>query len=88
MKKVFIITALVLGLAGLLTYQMFSLAQIECSLCITFKGVKVCRKALGPNEQEAQEEAHRHACAEITSGVTEVVACNRLKREDLRCYRP
>jgi len=85
MKKAMIALFIVVGLGGLLTYKMLSLAQIECRLCIEFKGRKECPTALGPNENEAMDEAHRNACALLASGVTEVLACNRSERTEISC---
>ncbi|MBN8555005.1 MAG: hypothetical protein J0L93_06130 [Deltaproteobacteria bacterium] len=88
MKKPLLIVTIVLILAALLTYEMLKLAQIQCSLCLTFNGKRQCSKALGPTADAATEEAHRNACALLTSGVTEVVACNRVESEELSCSHP
>ena len=86
MKKKIIITACVIIAAALMTYKMFSLAQVECSLCIHYKDQNQCSKALGPDNAAASEEAHRNACAILSQGVTEAVACNRVPSENLKCH--
>lgn len=71
-----------------LTFKMMKLALVECSMCLIFEGKKHCQSALGPDETTALEEAHRSLCAQLTSGVTEVVACQRLNRDDISCGKP
>lgn len=85
MAKKLVIVGVVLILAAWLTHQMFSLAQTECSLCVTFNQVKKCVKALGPTEKEALDEAHRNACAQLASGVTETLACGNIPAEEVSC---
>lgn len=85
MRKTLIISFIVLVLLGFLTWKMLHLAQKECSLCIEFKGDRKCLSALGPTDEQALEEAHRSLCAVMTSGVTDVVACQRLPREGVAC---
>ena len=70
---------------GLLTYSMMSLGDVECSLCVEFKGVKACPTAWGPTRQAAQEEAMRTACAQLAAGVTEVLAGNRAPISNVVC---
>ena len=69
----------------LLTYSMMGLGDVECSLCVEFKGVKSCPTAWGPSREAAQEEAMRTACAQLAAGVTEVLACNRAPITDVVC---
>lgn len=85
MKLKILISIIVLGLIGLLTYKMLSLGQVQCGLCVEFNGKRQCTKAYGPNRSAALEEAHRNACATLTSGVTEVLACNRSPDLKVEC---
>jgi len=86
-QKTIIVVIIVAGLVGFLTYEMLSLGQIECKLCIDFNGRRDCPTALGPNEEEAIAEAHRNACAKLSSGVTDTLACNRSERTQINCFR-
>ncbi|PIR23562.1 MAG: hypothetical protein COV44_02235 [Deltaproteobacteria bacterium CG11_big_fil_rev_8_21_14_0_20_45_16] len=86
-QKSIIIIVIVTGLIGFLTYEMLSLGQVECRLCVEFNGKRDCPKALGPNEEEAIAEAHRNACAKLSSGVTDTLACNRSERTQVSCSR-
>lgn len=84
MKKT-LIALIVIAVFGILTWKMLHLAQVECAGCIRFGSKRECTNALGPDEAGAKEEAHRTLCARLTSGVTEVVACQRVELEDLVC---
>lgn len=85
MLKYILVGLVSLGFISFLTFQMLSLAQTECRLCIEFKGRKECPQAFGPTREQALEEAHRNACAVLASGVTEVLACNRAERTEISC---
>lgn len=85
MKKIVIVTSLCLAGAGVLTYKMLGLAEVECSLCVDFNGQSACQTAYGPTRLEAIEEAMRSACARISAGVTQVLACQRAPRRDVVC---
>jgi hypothetical protein len=84
LASVLIVSILALGVA-LLTHSMLSLGDVECSLCVEFKGTKACPTAWGPTRQAAQEEAMRTACAQLAAGVTEVLACNRAPISHVVC---
>lgn len=87
MKKWISIIFIVTGLLAILTYKMFGLAQVECSLCVNFDGRELCTKAHGVDEQAAIEEAHRNACSQLTSGVTNTLACSRVPGTHETCQR-
>lgn len=82
--RLIVIAAVVLA-AGALTYTMFSLARVECSLCIDFNGQRQCSKAYGPDQRAAAEEAHRNACAIVAHGVTDSVKCGQTPAKDQAC---
>jgi len=86
--KPLLIFIIVVGVVGVITYQMIGLAKVECELCIEFKSQKHCPTALGATHEEALDEAHRNACAILSSGVTEVLACQRQERQDVSCTPP
>ena len=88
MKVKIVIVSLVLLAVVFLTYHMFSLGKVECSLCIQFKDQKQCSTALGPDEKAAAEEAHRNACAVVAQGVTDSVTCGRTPAEEQSCRVP
>jgi hypothetical protein len=74
-----------LALAGLVVYQLISQAKIECRVCVTFDGRRNCATGVAPVQAEAREEAHRSACALLTSGVTEAFACPNTAPDEVSC---
>jgi len=80
-----IVVAILAGGIGLLTYSMIGLGDVSCSLCIEFKGMRTCPKAYGPTEADAMDEAIRTACAQMSGGVTEVLACQRSPVSNVEC---
>jgi hypothetical protein len=86
MKPNIVIAAIVLLAVGGLTYMMFALAQVECSLCVTYQDHRHCSKAMGPDKAAATDEAHRNACALLAQGVTDSVNCGQAPAEELECH--
>jgi hypothetical protein len=74
-----------LGVVGLLVYQLFAQAQIECRVCVTYKGMRKCATAAAPEKAQAAEEAQRSACSLLTSGVTEAFACPNAPPDEVVC---
>ena len=76
MKKiVLIVVAFAVVLLGVLVYSTMSLSQHRVEVCVEFNGQGECRTASGPTEAEAQRTATDNACALITSGMAESMAC-------------
>ena len=87
MRKRLIPILIALGLAGLLTHQLFKEGEAECKVCVTFKGQRRCATAKGPDKDKAAEEAHRSACSRLTAGVTEAFACPKVQPDEEVCKR-
>ncbi len=79
------IIGIVLGIFVLVTWKMSHQAQVECNLCLEFNGRRECVTSTGPDADATAEAAQSSVCARLASGVTEVVACGRLPRIDLKC---
>lgn len=88
MKARYVIGGILVFAAALMTYTMFNLGQIECTLCVSYQDQRKCSKAMGPDKASAMEEAHRNACALMVSGVTDSVNCGRALAEDVQCQAP
>jgi hypothetical protein len=79
------------GLGGIVTvmaivvYLSFQIGGVRCEVCITFRGLQVCRSVDGSNELEAQMAAITNACAYLASGVTDSIACQNAPRDRLVC---
>jgi hypothetical protein len=61
----------------LVIYRSFHVAGFRCEVCITFQGRQACRSVDGPTEREALSAAVNNTCAQLSSGVTDSMACER-----------
>jgi len=58
---------------------------VTCEVCVAFEGRSACRTSSGPAEAEAVSMAHGTACAELSSGVTQGMACRRVAPASVAC---
>jgi hypothetical protein len=70
---------------ALLWYGASSQEQVECELCITFKGRTECRVGRGEDRRQAEESATTAACAVLGGGVTDAFQCNATPAASSRC---
>ena len=77
--------AAVAGTIGLLVLAMLQQAEISCEVCITFEGRTNCANAAGPDEASASRTAVDTACAMISSGMTQSIACSNTPPDSLIC---
>jgi hypothetical protein len=70
---------------ALLWYGVSSQEQVECELCITFKGRSECRIGRGEDRAQAAASAATAACAVLGSGVTDAMQCNATPPASIRC---
>jgi hypothetical protein len=78
MKKPVLIGLLIFAaLMGLLVYSTLTLGGTRVEVCMQFRGQQSCRTASGSSREQAQRTALQNACAEIASGVTDSLACER-----------
>lgn len=68
-----------------LWYGVRAEQQVECEVCIAFKGWRECRTGRGGSEEEAVRGATTSACAVMGSGVTDAFACDATPPESLTC---
>ena len=62
---------------GYVVYSSMGLDQFRCEVCMEFRGQTACATAAGTTRQEAQRTASDTACAKISSGVTDSIACSQ-----------
>ncbi len=74
-----------LALVGFLIWSMLKQRQASCELCITFQGQSACRSSAAPTSAEAINAATIAACAVVSAGVTDTIACQRTPPSQLRC---
>lgn len=78
MKKAALIgIVFLLAVAAALYYSTASLAKYRVEVCMEFKGMTSCRTASGSTEEFALRKATTNACAMISSGVTDSIACDQ-----------
>ncbi len=74
--------AVLLGIAlaavvlGVLVYSSLGLRQYRVEVCIEFQGRQACRTASGATREAARRTATDNACALISNGMTESIACS------------
>lgn len=79
-----IIVALVLLFVGIVIYSSMGLGQFRCEVCMEFQGRSACATASGPSQEEARRTATETACAKISSGMTESIACAQTPPKSLQ----
>lgn len=67
----------VLGFAGYVIYSSMGMDQHRVEVCMEFRGQTACATATGATQQEAQRTATDTACAKISSGMTDSMACSQ-----------
>ena len=78
MRKPVIVGLLIfLALLGLIAYSTMNMAEHKVEVCIDYKGRTSCSTAAGRTQEAALRAATSTACASLSSGVTEVLACER-----------
>lgn len=86
MKKSAMLTILALvALTGVLGWLSMEIGQVECEVCMDFKGRRNCATAAAPTEMEAMRGGRMTACATIASGVRDSFACDAAQPESVVC---
>ena len=78
----------ILGLGAIIAivvYTSFDVGAVRCEVCITFEGRQACRSVDGATESEARQAAVTNACALISAGVTQSMACARTEPTRMHC---
>ena len=79
------------GLAALGSFIVWSslqVAGVRCEVCVDFGAASACRAVDAASEQEALAAARNNACAQLTSGVTNMMACERTDPKSSTCRSP
>jgi hypothetical protein len=71
--------------AALVIYRSLHAAGYRCEVCIQFDGRSACRTVEGPTELEARSGAINNTCAQLASGVTDSMACERTTPYQASC---
>ena len=68
-----------------IVYSLTSLAQVSCEVCMEFGGRTQCRTASGVDREEAERTATDNACAFLSSGMAEGIACTNTPPSKVTC---
>ena len=66
-------------------YRSFFVADFQCTVCVDFRGQSACRTVEGSTEHDALMGATNNACAQLASGVTDSIACERTQPSKVEC---
>lgn len=77
------------AVAGLLLYRAtLAGAGVTCEACVRFEGREACKSAAGPDRPGAERAAVMTACALVSGGVTDTIACQGIPPVSLHCSQP
>ena len=62
---------------AVIIYSSMNLARQRVEVCMQFNGNTACRTAAGSTKEFALRTATTNACSQISSGVTDSIACER-----------
>lgn len=76
-----------LGLAfvAAVIWAAFEATQVQCEICVEYKGRKACSTAQAADVLQAEAQALSGACSQVTGGVTETLECDRTPPTLRRC---
>lgn len=78
MRKAAIIGIVFLAVViAVMIYSTSTLAAHRVEVCMEFKGMTSCRTAAGSTQEFTLRTATSNACATISSGVTDSIACEQ-----------
>ena len=76
-KTGFVIVATIVVLACLMVWSSMGLTAYRVEVCMAYEGRAACRTASGAEKESALRTASDNACALISSGMTDSMACGR-----------
>jgi len=81
---VLISLAFLAGVVIAVVRSTMSLAKYRVEVCIDYQGRQSCRTAAGSTEEFALRTATTNVCAQISSGVTDSMNCERTTPQSVR----
>ena len=85
MKPSWLVAIALLLFIAFVVYRSLQVAGYRCSVCVSFRGAEVCRTVDGATEHDAQMSATTNACAYVSSGVTDTIACEHTPPTKAEC---
>ena len=80
-----IVPAVFLLFVGIVVYSTIQLGVVSCYVCVQYRDYKECASASGRTAEAATDAAVIVACSQISSGVTESIACGNSPRTREDC---
>ena len=68
-----------------MVYATRSETQVSCEVCVDFRGRSECRGSSAAGRDEAIAGAVANACAVMSGGVTDGIACTSTPPRSVRC---
>jgi len=73
------------AVGGFVVYSSLQVGGVRCHVCVEFAAATACRAVDAATEGEAFAAARTNACAQLTSGVTNMMACERAEPKSSAC---
>ena len=73
------------GFLAYLVYSTVGLASVTCEVCVEFNGRVDCRIASGTTAEVATDTGRNNACALLTNGRDELIACTQTQPQTTMC---
>jgi hypothetical protein len=86
-RNALITLGFLLPVMGYVVYSSFYVGDVECEVCITFEGRDACRTVAGKTEADSTHGAVTNTCAQLASGVTDTLRCERTAPRKTECRR-
>ena len=80
-----IFALVVVGFVAFIVFSALGLDRFTCQVCLSYQGRTDCARASGATEMEARRTATDVVCANLTSGVTNTIACTNTQPESVQC---
>lgn len=74
--RTLVIALTILAFAAFLLYGTLTSQKVECSVVMEFAGLRDSAVASGASESDAEQQARTTACATISSGMNDRIACS------------
>mgnify|MGYP003577002899 CR=1 FL=1 len=75
----------VVGFLALVIWQLTDHRQVDCNVCMEFKGQTHCALGSAPTREEAIRSGQTPACSMLASGVTESFQCSATPPISVTC---
>jgi len=79
--------AVLVPVIAFIIYSSLDIAQFECTVCMPFDGQEVCRTVTGKTKEEGIRTGVNNACAQLTSGMTNSMRCERTQPSKAECRK-